>query len=58
MGLVAKEKPSKETTQKNVNINIQWMLAVVPVRVPSRYQMELFNHLLYMKPFNYVQTNN
>ena len=27
----------------------------VPVRVPSMDQIELFNHLLYWKPFNYVQ---
>ena len=27
---------------------------VVPVRVPSMGQIELFNHLVYLKPFNYV----
>ena len=30
----------------------------VPVRVPSMVQIELFNHLLYLKTFNCVQTND
>ena len=30
----------------------------IPVRVPSMGQIELFNHLLYLKAFNSVQTNN
>ena len=30
---------------------------VVFVKVPSMGQIELFNHLLYLKPFNCVQTN-
>ena len=32
-----------------------WRGVVVPIKVPS---MELFNHLLYLKPFNCVQTND
>ena len=31
---------------------------VVPGRVPSVGQVELFNHLLYLKPFNFAQTND
>ena len=31
---------------------------VVPVQVPSMGQIELFNYLLYLKPFNCVQTND
>ena len=31
---------------------------VVPVRVLSMGQIELFNHLLYLKPFNCVQAND
>ena len=31
---------------------------VVPVRVPSIGQIELFNRLLYLKQFNCVQTND
>ena len=31
---------------------------VVPVRVLSMSQIELFNHLFYLKPFNCVQTVN
>ena len=33
-----------------------WLSVVVPVRVPSMGQIELFNHLLYLKPFKCVQT--
>ena len=35
-----------------------WLRVVVLGRVPSMGQIELFNHFLYLKPFNYVQTNN
>ena len=35
-----------------------WFKVVVPVRVPSMGQLELFHHLLYLKSFNYVQTND
>ena len=31
---------------------------VVSVGVPSMGQIELFNHLLYVKPFNYAQIND
>ena len=31
---------------------------LVPVRVPSMGQIELFNHLLYLNPFNCVQIND
>ena len=31
---------------------------VVPVKMPSIGQIKLFNHLLFLKPFNKVQTNN
>ena len=31
---------------------------LVPVRVPSMNQIELFNFLLYLKPFTCVQTND
>ena len=31
---------------------------VEPVRIASMDQIELFNHLLYFKPFNCVQTIN
>ena len=30
---------------------------VVPIRVLSMGQIETFTYLLYLKPFNYVQTN-
>ena len=30
----------------------------VPIKVLSVGQIEIFNHLLYLKPFNYVQTIN
>ena len=33
-----------------------WPGVVVPVRIPSLDRMELFNHLLYLNPFNF-QTN-
>ena len=36
-----------------------WSEVVVPVRVWSMGQIELFiNHLLYLKSFNWVQTND
>ena len=31
---------------------------VIPVRVPSMGQIEVFKHLLYLKPFNCMQTIN
>ena len=34
-----------------------WLDVVIPVRAWSTGQIELFNHLLYLKPFNCVQTN-
>ena len=34
-----------------------WPGVVIPVWVPSIGQIELFNHFLYLKPFNRVQTN-
>ena len=34
------------------------LYVVVPVRVPSMDQIELFNHFLYLKPFKCVQTND
>ena len=34
-----------------------WPGVVVPVRVPYMVQIELFNHLLYLKRFNCVQQN-
>ena len=35
-----------------------WLGMIVPVKVTSLGQTELFNHLLYWKPFNYVQIND
>ena len=35
-----------------------WPRVVVPVRVLSMVQIELFNHLVYLKPFNCVQTSD
>ena len=35
-----------------------WPRVVVPVRVTSIGQIELFNHSQYLKPFNCVQTND
>ena len=35
-----------------------WPVVVVSVRVPSMGQIELFNHILYLKPFNCVHTND
>ena len=35
-----------------------WPKVVVHVRVPSIGQIYLFNHLLYLKPFSCVQTND
>ena len=35
-----------------------WPGVVVAFRVSSMGQTEIFNHLLYLKPFNYVQTND
>ena len=35
-----------------------WPGTVVPVKVPSMGQIELFNHLQYLKPFKCVQTND
>ena len=32
-----------------------YIKVVLPIRVPSIGQIKLFNHLLYLKPFNYVQ---
>ena len=34
-----------------------WLGVVVPVRDRSMGQIEIFNHFLYMKLFNCVQTN-
>ena len=31
---------------------------VVPFRLPSIGKIEIFNHFLYLKPFNSVQMNN
>ena len=31
---------------------------VVPIRVPAMVQKEMFNHLLYLKPFNCVKIND
>ena len=33
-------------------------IVVVPDRVPSMNQIEIYNHILYVKPFNYDQTND
>ena len=35
-----------------------WSGGIVPISVTSICQMELFNHVLYLKPFNSVQTND
>ena len=35
-----------------------WPGVVVRVKVPCMGQIELFNHFLYLKPFNCMQTNN
>ena len=35
-----------------------WPGVVVLVRVPSRGQIEIFNHFLLLKPFNSEQTND
>ena len=37
--------------------NPLWPRVVVPVRVPSLSQIGLFNHLLYLKSFHCMQTN-
>ena len=38
--------------------HLLWPGVVVPVRVPSMGEIEIFNHFLYLKPFNEVQTND
>ena len=35
-----------------------WPTVVVPVRVLSIGQIEIFNHIQSLKPFNYMQINN
>ena len=35
-----------------------WPIVLIPIKVPSMDQTELFNHLLNLKPFNWVQTND
>ena len=35
-----------------------WSGELLSVRIPSIAKIELFNHLLYLKPFNCVQTND
>ena len=34
------------------------LAAVLTIRVPSMVLIKLFNHLLYLKPFNSLQTND
>ena len=34
-----------------------WSTVIVPIRVLSMGQIELFNHLLFLKPFNCVLKN-
>ena len=41
-----------------LQLGLPWPGAVVFVRVLSIVQIKLFKHLLYLKPFNCVQTND
>ena len=48
----------KNTSSLPLHIGQLWSRVVVPVRVLAMGQIEQFKHLLYLKPFNCVQTNN
>ena len=41
-----------------LSLPLLWPGVIVPFWVPSMDQIELFNYLQHLKPFNCVQTNN
>ena len=48
--------------RSNSSLSLQrgplWPGVLVAVRVPSMDKVEIFDNLLYLKPFNYVKTND